>query len=134
MSTLRKSLVTALAAATLLGLSPVVGYSDAAAQFRRPPPGGGMRPGPGPMRAAPGRNRGGGGAAAGAAFGLIAGALISGAMEQQRQQEYQRQYQRQRVYESADDDEVEYCMSRFRSYDPRSGTYRGLDGRRYRCP
>jgi hypothetical protein len=134
MSTLRKSLVTALAAATLLGLSPVVGYNDAAAQpqFRRPPPGGGMRPGPGPgpMRAAPGRNRNGGGAAAGAAFGLIAGALISSAMEQQRQQQYERQYQRQQVY----DDEVEYCMERFRSYNPRTGTYRGNDGRLYRCP
>jgi len=29
---------------------------------------------------------------------------------------------------------VEYCMQRFRSYDPRSGTYVGLDGRRRPCP
>lgn len=27
-----------------------------------------------------------------------------------------------------------YCASRFRSYDPRSGTYLGYDGRRHPCP
>jgi len=31
-------------------------------------------------------------------------------------------------------DDVGYCMSRFRSYDPRSGTYMGFDGRRHPCP
>ena len=31
-------------------------------------------------------------------------------------------------------DDVGYCMSRFRSYDPRSGTYMGYDGRRHPCP
>ena len=29
---------------------------------------------------------------------------------------------------------VEYCMRRFRSYDPNSGTYLGNDGYRHRCP
>jgi hypothetical protein len=29
---------------------------------------------------------------------------------------------------------VQYCMQRFRSYDPNSGTYLGLDGRRHSCP
>ena len=29
---------------------------------------------------------------------------------------------------------VEYCMHRFRSYDPRSGTYVGYDGQRHPCP
>ena len=29
---------------------------------------------------------------------------------------------------------VEYCMRRFRSYDPSSGTYMGYDGQRYPCP
>ena len=29
---------------------------------------------------------------------------------------------------------VEYCMRRFRSYDPRSGTYVGYDGQRHPCP
>lgn len=31
-------------------------------------------------------------------------------------------------------DDVSYCMSRFRTYDPRSGTYMGNDGRRHPCP
>jgi hypothetical protein len=30
--------------------------------------------------------------------------------------------------------DVGYCMRRFRSYDPRSGTYLGFDGLRHRCP
>jgi len=29
---------------------------------------------------------------------------------------------------------VEYCMQRFRSYDPNTGTYMGNDGRRHPCP
>ena len=31
-------------------------------------------------------------------------------------------------------DAVAYCMRRFRSYDPRSGTYLGYDGLRHPCP
>jgi hypothetical protein len=31
-------------------------------------------------------------------------------------------------------DAVAYCMQRFRSYDPRSGTYLGNDGYRHPCP
>jgi hypothetical protein len=31
-------------------------------------------------------------------------------------------------------DPVAYCMQRFRSYDPRSGTYLGYDGLRHPCP
>jgi hypothetical protein len=31
-------------------------------------------------------------------------------------------------------DAVDYCMSRFRSYDPVSRTYLGYDGRRHPCP
>ena len=30
--------------------------------------------------------------------------------------------------------DVEYCMQRFRSYDPASGTYLGYDGMRHPCP
>jgi len=30
--------------------------------------------------------------------------------------------------------EVAYCEQRFRSYDPSSGTYLGVDGRRHSCP
>lgn len=29
---------------------------------------------------------------------------------------------------------VAYCMQRFKSYDPRSGTYLGYDGVRHPCP
>jgi hypothetical protein len=31
-------------------------------------------------------------------------------------------------------DAVAYCMQRFRSYDPSSGTYLGYDGARHPCP
>jgi hypothetical protein len=31
-------------------------------------------------------------------------------------------------------DDVAYCMQRFRSYDPNSGTYLGNDGFRHPCP
>ncbi|MGC1937381.1 MAG: BA14K family protein, partial [Pseudolabrys sp.] len=30
--------------------------------------------------------------------------------------------------------DVNYCMRRYRSYDPRSGTFMGNDGRRHPCP
>jgi hypothetical protein len=30
--------------------------------------------------------------------------------------------------------DVGYCVQRFRSYDPASGTYLGLDGLRHQCP
>src|SRR5215475_9805176 len=29
---------------------------------------------------------------------------------------------------------VEYCMQRYRSYDPNTGTFMGNDGRRHPCP
>jgi hypothetical protein len=32
------------------------------------------------------------------------------------------------------DSSVAYCMQRFRSYDPASGTYLGYDGYRHPCP
>jgi hypothetical protein len=32
------------------------------------------------------------------------------------------------------DDEVSYCAQRYRSYDPRTGTYLGFDGARHPCP
>ena len=32
------------------------------------------------------------------------------------------------------EDAVAYCMQRFKSYDPRSGTYLGYDGHRHPCP
>ena len=35
---------------------------------------------------------------------------------------------------AAGDDGVSYCMQRYRSYDPNSGTYLGTDGYRHACP
>ena len=32
------------------------------------------------------------------------------------------------------DDSTAYCMQRYRSYDPQSGTYLGNDGYRHPCP
>ena len=37
-------------------------------------------------------------------------------------------------YPSDYDDDVAYCIRRFKSYDVRSGTYLGFDGRRHPCP
>jgi hypothetical protein len=37
-------------------------------------------------------------------------------------------------YGPTPDDAVAYCMQRFKSYDPMSGTYLGYDGYRHPCP
>ena len=34
----------------------------------------------------------------------------------------------------AGDDAIAYCLQRFQSYDPASGTYLGFDGLRHPCP
>jgi hypothetical protein len=71
----------------------------------------------------------GGGAALG---GFAAGALLGGALASQPYYYGPRTYYGPApVYE---DDAVDYCASRFRSYDPRSGTYLGNDGYRHPCP
>jgi hypothetical protein len=67
-----------------------------------------------------GRGRGRGGGNVGAAIGLgigaavIGGAIAAGAAQRQNA--------------------VDYCLQRFRSYDPGSGTYLGNDGLRHPCP
>lgn len=71
-----------------------------------------------------GRRRGfGGGALVG---GLAAGALIGGAIASQAAPAP--------VYVAPGEDAVSYCLQRFRSYDPASGTYLGYDGQRHPCP
>ena len=80
-----------------------------------------------------------GGAALG---GFAAGALIGGALAARPYYApypaytYQEPiYEEPRYTEGAgpgDDDA--YCMQRFRSYDPASGTYLGYDGLRHPCP
>jgi hypothetical protein len=67
-----------------------------------------------------------GGAAVGAGIaGLAAGAIIGGAIANSQAQGY---------YAPPAGDAVNYCMQRFRSYDPASGTYLGYDGLRHPCP
>lgn len=73
---------------------------------------------------------GGAGVAAGIA-GFAAGALIGGAIASQPR--YAPGYAPAPVY-GGNADAIAYCQSRFRSYDPASGTYLGYDGRRHACP
>jgi hypothetical protein len=56
-----------------------------------------------------------GAAIAGGIFGMALGAMIAGSAAQ-------------------NSNAVQYCASRYRSYDPRSGTYLGYDGYRHPCP
>lgn len=61
----------------------------------------------------------GGSTAAGIGLGLAAGAIIGGAIAAGQAQAQQN---------------AAYCAQRYRSYDPRSGTYLSNDGNRYPCP
>lgn len=63
--------------------------------------------------------RGYGDTAAGVGIGLAAGAIIGGAIAASSAQAQQN---------------AAYCAQRYRSYDPRSGTYLNNDGNRYPCP
>ncbi len=72
------------------------------------------------------RHHGGGGALA----GFAAGAIIGGALAAQRPY-YGPGYAYAPAYGG---NEVAYCESRFKSYDPASGTYLGYDGDRHPCP
>jgi hypothetical protein len=58
--------------------------------------------------------------------GLAAGALIGGAIASQAQPAP--------VYGAPSGDAMSYCVQRFKSYDPASGTYLGYDGQRHPCP
>ena len=60
--------------------------------------------------------------------GLAAGAIIGGAIAGAARPNY--------YYDGGvvDGDSVAYCMNRFKSYDPSSGTYLGYDGMRHPCP
>jgi hypothetical protein len=73
-----------------------------------------------------GWHRGGGGA--GVAAGVIGGLILGGMLAAPY---YDRPYYGPGYYGG---DAVGYCMRRFRSYDPRSGTYVGYDGYRHPCP
>jgi hypothetical protein len=71
----------------------------------------------------------------GPAAGFAAGALIGSALTAPRYYYgpgygYYDDY----AYEAPGGNAVAYCMQRFRSYDPASGTYLGYDGERHPCP
>lgn len=71
------------------------------------------------------------------AGGLIAGAIIGGALATAPYGPgyYGPGYYPPPVaYGPPPGDAVAYCMQRFRSYDPGSGTYLGYDGLRHPCP
>lgn len=84
-----------------------------------------------------GRGWGWGGAFVG---GLAAGALIGGAVAGPYYYGWPGYYYGPNVYAAPaygpppDDDAVAYCMQRYRSYDPNSGTFLGKDHRRHPCP
>lgn len=63
----------------------------------------------------------------GLAFGLATGAILGGAIAAQQAPVYG-------APAPAYGDGEAYCASRFRSYDPASGTYLGYDGLRHPCP
>ena len=69
----------------------------------------------------------------GLGIGLATGALIGGALAAPYYYDPYYYAPAPRVY-GAPDDAVAYCMQRFRSYDPASGTYVGYDGLRHPCP
>ena len=77
------------------------------------------------------RRRGGGiGPGGAAALGILGGAIIGGIIASQPPPPPP-----PGVYAVPDDDDaVAYCLRRFRSYDPYSGTYLGFDGLRHPCP
>ncbi|MFK0276799.1 BA14K family protein [Ensifer sp. NPDC090286] len=64
------------------------------------------------------------GLAAGA-IGLALGAIIIGAAQEAERKREAEAYRR--------NDRDARCLARYRSYDPRSGTFIGRDGRRYEC-
>jgi hypothetical protein len=66
-----------------------------------------------------GGHRGGGGGDGGAVAAGVLGGLLLGAVI---------------ANEAQRSNSVDYCMRRFRSYDPQSGTYLGRDGYRHSCP
>ncbi len=78
----------------------------------------------------------------GVGAGIAAGALIGAGIAASRPYYYDPYYYGPAYYgpppvvygPPAVGDGVAYCMRRFRSYDPASGTYLGYDGLRHPCP
>ena len=83
-----------------------------------------------------GYHHGWGGAGIGLGIGLAAGALIGGALAAPHYYGAAPYYYGAApgVYYGASGGSVAYCLRRFKSYDPASGTYVGYDGFRHPCP
>ena len=79
------------------------------------------------------RGRGYGGAVGAGIAGLAAGALIGGAIASSQAGPLPPGTPVGNVY-GRDPNAVQYCASRYRSYDPGSGTFLANDGMRYSCP
>ncbi len=74
----------------------------------------------------------GGGWGWGVGAGLLGGAILGSALASRPYYAYD--YYPAPTYGPPAGDAVAYCMQRFRSYDPGSGTYLGYDGYRHPCP
>ena len=71
----------------------------------------------------------------GVGAGLLGGAIIGGMLAAPYYYGSGPYYAEPGYYEAPPPgDAVAYCMQRFRSYDPSSGTYLGNDGYRHPCP
>ncbi|MGF6175280.1 BA14K family protein [Ensifer sp. 4252] len=58
-------------------------------------------------------------------IGLAIGAIIISAAQEAERKRQSEQY--------GGDDRDARCLARYHTYDPRSGTFVGRDGRRYEC-
>lgn len=101
-------------AAPLAGVKDLAGQTGASSivqvQYRHGGHGGYRRGGRGGWN--------GGGDGAGVAAGIIGGLLLGTIIANEAQRSHG----------------VDYCIQRYRSYDPSSGTYLGYDGLRHGCP
>ena len=130
------------------GAAPPQPADDWLLQHRRALPAPGFAPPyPGAVQARPYAGRGDGDrwghhrdGFAGAAAGFAAGALLGGALAAQPgyynppADDYYAEAPPDAYPVEADAATVDYCFRRYRSYDPRSGTYVGYDGYRHPCP
>jgi hypothetical protein len=126
MSMLRSKWMAGAVALALVGTTTLAAVTPADAQWRGRHGGGWHH-----------RHGGGGGGAV--LGGLAAGALLGGAIAASRPgygYGYGPGYYAPppAYYGPPPGDDVAYCMNRFKSYDPASGTYLGYDGYRHPCP
>ncbi len=122
-----------IAAAALLAACGVACISPALAQVARPQIGQGASAPANLLTPIQYRRWGGPGPGPAIGLGIAAGALLGAAIASQP-------YYGPGYYPGyyppppPPGDPVGYCMSRFKSYDPGSGTYLGYDGLRHPCP